>query len=197
MTSKKSKQDKGSATGTGNKDDKGQVADDPPPLAAPCAWQNGVPATVRNGTNVTVTSTTTEKTNKEKDSDGYTNVTTNNFEDFQAAVVKAINKISLDPAYKDHNFIKTWKAAKINQTHPINETSSFRTVSKVFKLSDLKNYRSFLASCPTLECYINMKDNKPPNAGIVYRIVQDRNEPGKAMGKGNTVPGEALEKQKQ
>ena len=70
-----------------------------------------------------------------------------------------MNRIIQDPKHRDHKFLKTWKAAKINQTHPINEDSTFRTVSKVFKVSDLKDYRRFLTSCPSLDTYIEMNDN--------------------------------------
>jgi hypothetical protein len=128
-------------------------------LAKTGAWQDGVPESVRTGTKSTVPGTTIHQTNTEINEEGFITVNINNFDIFQATIVNCVDKILQDPKLKDHKFIKIWKAARINQTHPINETSTFRTVSKVFKVSDLKDYRRFLASCPSLDTYIEMNDN--------------------------------------
>lgn len=173
MTGKKNKLVSGPATKAGKQDD---IVDPNSKTNSSLvgAWQQGVPEAVRTaGTNGTVPTVlfNAVNSNMEVSSPVFTTVTINNFEAFQAAVVQAMNKISQDPKYKDHNMIKTWKAAKINHTHPINEHSTFRTVSKVFKLSDLKDYKQFLVSCPSFSNYIEMKDTKSTTSGFLYRVV--------------------------
>lgn len=143
------------------------------PLAPTSAWQH-VPASVRSGSSKS-TSTSTSTTDMELKEEAFTIVTTtgNNFETFQAIIVPIVNNIAKDPKFKDHKFIKSWKTATISQTNPINEHSLFRTVSKAFKLSDLKDYSRLLRTCPSIEKYVELPDpSKLSDKGFLYRIVQ-------------------------
>jgi hypothetical protein len=169
------------ATGNGNKDGNVDPADKQNPgssLALTSAWQH-VPASVRSGgtRSTTTTTTTSNKTDMEFKEEGFTIVTTNNFDTFQALIARIVNSIAKDPKLKDHKFVKNWKTVQINQVNPVNEHSTFRTVSKAFKLSDLKDYSRFLRTCPSIENYVELPEpNKSSGTGFLYRVVHNTSE---------------------
>lgn len=63
-----------------------------------------------------------------------------------------------------------------HQLHPIKADSSLRTVQKVFKVSDLQDYKRFLMTCPHLDYYLDVQEGKHRSKGqIQFRLInQDK-----------------------
>jgi hypothetical protein len=99
-----------------------------------------------------------------------TNVTMWKFKEFQQQIFPVIQAITNQTAVKNHPFTQKWVKA-LKTPYNINESSTFRMVSKAFSLDDIKDYRKFLQMAPDIDKYILFEDNKKTGNGFLFKLL--------------------------
>jgi len=98
-------------------------------------------------------------------------VTLNTFDKFQQVIYPILTAIAHDEANADNESVLAWFEGLHHATHKLDEDTSFRTITKIFKnITDLQGYRKFVLSFPRIQDYIDTRNGSHTMGGFDFRV---------------------------
>jgi hypothetical protein len=94
-------------------------------------------------------------------------VTKGKFHAFQKAIFSNVGKILEENTTLNTLFARQWKVGKEGMLE-LSENSTFRTVSKILKITQLQEYHRLIQMLPGIDEYVEFQDNNLRSSGFLY-----------------------------
>ena len=100
----------------------------------------------------------TKATENDTNDDKFIIVNLHTFSKFQERIYHVVHSIVCKGTTKQNKFCTEWIQAEKHPLHVFDEKATFRTIQKLFKIKNLKEYRELLLNCPDISKYVTTRE---------------------------------------